>query len=181
MHKQTTVLSIYYITFLWNATLCCVSICAVPTPNFWTKSYEKHNSDINITHFTFNSLVTSNSSMSQCINFNKFWSNLSILSNSKTIYWNYLQIRNKNITERQCCCWHIIPHILWKSTCLHYLLLEKRDPDIIDILCHANTFKPLLIKTDNVAIHSYRNAWIIIVINTASLNYVLYINRWHRH
>ena len=50
--------------------------------------------------------------------------------------------------------------VLRKSSSLHYLLPDKRDPGIIDRLRHAKTFKPLLIKTEK-----FRNSFILYCLN----------------
>ena len=54
-----------------------------------------------------------------------------------------LQSRREQLTERffrRC--------VLRKSSCLHYLLPDKRDSVIIDRLRHAKTFRSSLIKTE---------------------------------
>ena len=100
---------------------------------------------------------------------------MKISSHKKTISWFLLTLTHFSHGVSNWLSVFFRRSVLHKSSCLHYLLPDKLDPGIIDRLRHANTFKPLLIKTENFAIHSYHTAWIIIVINTASLNYVLYI------
>ena len=39
-------------------------------------------------------------------------------------------------------------NVLRKSSCLHHLLPDKRDPGIIDRLRHVKTLEQLLIKTE---------------------------------
>ena len=54
-----------------------------------------------------------------------------------------LESRREQLTER-----FFRQSVLRKSSCLHYLLPDKRDSVITDRLCHPKTFKPLLMKTE---------------------------------
>ena len=42
--------------------------------------------------------------------------------------------------------------VLRKSSCLHYLLPDKRDPAVTDRLRHPKTFNSLLTRTENFRI-----------------------------
>jgi len=54
-----------------------------------------------------------------------------------------LESRREQLTER-----FFRRSVLRKSSCLHYLLPDKRDSIITDRLRHPKTFKPMLMKTE---------------------------------
>jgi len=86
-----------------------------------------------------------------------------------------LESRREQLSER-----FFRRRVLRKSSCLHYLLPDKRDSVITDRLRHPKTFKWLLMKTEKFRKSFYRTV-LNIMISTAGANYALLTNCCRRH
>ena len=86
-----------------------------------------------------------------------------------------LESRREQLTER-----FFRRSVLRKSSCLHYLLPDKRDSVITDRLRHPKTVKPLLMKTEKFRKSFYRTV-LNIMISTAGANYALLTKCCRRH
>jgi len=66
-------------------------------------------------------------------------------------------------------------NVLRESSCLHYLLPDKRESSITDKLRHAKTFEPLPIITVKFAILSYPTVYIIMIRPAAHMSFLLHV------